>query len=70
MTIVEIANFETDEIVVCDTLAHILSCDDGLRDDEASIVSALARGEEYIIGGGAAGAYVLRLAPAGTIVTP
>ena len=62
--VVEIVHDATGSIVVCDTLAHCIACDDGLADDADSIVTALWRGEFYQIGGGAADGFTLRPAPA------
>jgi len=64
---IEIVDAETGAIVVCDTLAHCIACDDGLREEEAEIRLALWRGEFYTIGGGAAAAFIVRPAPVGAI---
>ena len=61
--VVEIVHEPTGAIVVCDTLAHCLSCDDGLAEDAAAIVTALWRGEFYQIGGGAAEGFTIRPGP-------
>lgn len=64
---IEIVDFETGAIVVCDTLAHCLACDDGLREEETEIRAALWRGEFYTVGGGAAACYIIRPAAVGAI---
>jgi hypothetical protein len=61
--VVEIVHEPTGAIVVCDTLAHCLACDDGLAEDADAIVTALWRGEFYQIGGGAAAGFTIRPAP-------
>jgi hypothetical protein len=61
--VIEIVDAETDAVVVCDTLAHCLSSDDGLAEEADAIVAALERGEDYLIGGGAACAFIIRPAP-------
>jgi hypothetical protein len=61
--VIEIWHEATDSVVVCDTLAHCLSCDDGLAEEAAAIIGALDRGEFYQIGGGAADGFVIRPAP-------
>lgn len=60
---VEIVHAESGAIVVCDTLAHCLACDDGLREMENEIRSALWRGEFYEVGGGACAGFIIRPAP-------
>ncbi len=62
-TMIEIVHEATGAIVVCDTLAHCLSCDDGLREEADGIKAALKRGEDYQIGGGAAEGFLIRRAP-------
>jgi hypothetical protein len=61
--VIEIVHAATDAVVVCDTLAHCLSCDDGLAEEADGIVAALDRGEFYNIGRGAAEGFVIRPAP-------
>ena len=61
--VVEIVHEPSGAIVVCDTLAHCIACDDGLAEEAAGIVTALWRGEFYQIGGGAAEGFTIRPAP-------
>lgn len=61
--VVEIVHEPSGSIVVCDTLAHCIACDDGLAEEVDEIVAALWRGEFYAIGGGAAAGFVIRPAP-------
>lgn len=61
--VIEIVHTATDAVIVCDTLAYCLSCDDGLAEQAGDIVAALDRGEFYQIGGGAAEAMIIRPAP-------
>lgn len=58
--IIEIVHERSGAIVVCDRLNHCLSCDDGLREEAADIRAALARGQIYKVGGGAAEGFVIR----------
>lgn len=66
-TMIEIATATAGAIIVCDTLAHCIACDDGLADKTDEIKAALCRGEDYLLGGGAAEGFVIRRAPASTI---
>jgi hypothetical protein len=51
-----------DNIIVCDTLAHLSKCDDGIREEAAAIRKAIKAGEDYQIGGGAAVGFTIRKA--------
>jgi hypothetical protein len=64
---IEIVDVESGAIVVCDTALHCCSLDDGIRDQWPAIEAALLRGNDYLIGGGAAAEFVIRRAPQNTI---
>jgi hypothetical protein len=51
-----------NNIIVCDTLAHMCKCDDGIREEAAAIRKAIKAGEEYQIGGGAGVGFTIRKA--------
>jgi len=61
--VIEIIHADTGAVVVCDTLAHIIASDDGIAAEADDILAALARGEFYSIGGGAADGFVIQPAP-------
>ena len=61
--IIEITDAATGAIIVCDTFAHCISCDDGLADEADEIIAALERGEFYTLGGGAAAGFIIQPAP-------
>ena len=60
--VVEIVNSD-GSVVVCDTLAYLVTCDDGLADEADDIIAAIDRGEFYTIGGGAAECFTIQPAP-------
>jgi hypothetical protein len=62
-TMIEIIHVDTGAIVVCDTLGHVIACDDGLAYAADEIMAALARGESYVLGGGAAAGFAICMAP-------
>ena len=66
---VEIYHEATGNVIVCDTLAHLLACDDGLAEVANEITESLERGASYRIGGGAAECFIIRPAPQTAIVT-
>ncbi len=67
---IEIVHEASGSIVVCDRLSHCVACDDGLAEEVDDILAALGRGEDYMLGGGAAAGFIVRLAPANAIVLP
>lgn len=61
---IEIVHEASDSVIVCDTFAHCIACDDGLAAEADDILAALDRGEFYSIGGGSAEGFIIRPAPA------
>ena len=61
--IIEITDAATGAVIVCDTFAHCIACDDGLADEADEIIAALERGEFYTLGGGAAAGFIIQPAP-------
>ena len=60
---IEITDAATGAVIVCDTFAHCIACDDGLADEADEIMAALERGEFYALGGGAAAGFIIQPAP-------
>ena len=60
---IEIVDAATGAVIVCDTFAHCISCDDGLAEEAEEIIAALDRGEFYTLGGGAAVGFIIQPAP-------
>ena len=60
---IEIADTATGAVIVCDTFAHCIACDDGLADEADEIIAAFERGEFYTLGGGAAAGFIIQPAP-------
>ena len=57
---IEIVDEASGAVVVHDRLDHCFASDDGLREEEAEIRTALWRGEFYYVGGGAAAGFIIR----------
>ena len=60
---IEIADAATGAVIVCDTFAHCIACDDGLAEEADEIIAALDRGGFYTLGSGAAAGFVIQPAP-------
>jgi hypothetical protein len=51
-----------DNIIVCDTLAHLSKCGLGIREEAAAIRKAIKAGGEYVMAAGDAAGFTVRKA--------